>query len=169
MGFVPAAATPLNGWRREPAGAARHGAYSMGEGYEGSCHCGAIGWTYRTALAPSEWPVRSCQCSFCRRHATRCTSDPSGSVEFSVVDGDALRRYRFGLQTAEFLTCRRCGVYIGAYAADPGGGFATLNLNALKTPIDDVPAPTPTCYDSEDRDGRIRRREQRWTPVAKPI
>ena len=83
----------------------------MNEAYEGSCHCGAIGWTYRTAIAPPQWPVRSCQCSFCRRHATRCTSDPAGSVEFSVVDRDALHRYRFGLQTAEFLMCRRCGVY----------------------------------------------------------
>ena len=141
----------------------------MNEAYEGSCHCGAIGWNYRTALAPPQWPVRSCQCSFCRRHASRCTSDPAGSVEFSAVDTDALHRYRFGLQTAEFLMCRRCGVYIGAYADGPGGAFATLNLNALKTPIDGIPATTPTCYDSENRDGRIRRREQRWTPVGKPF
>ena len=90
-------------------------------------------------------------------------------MEFSAVDTDALHRYRFGLQTAEFLMCRRCGVYIGAYADGPGGAFATLNLNALKTPIDGIPGTTPTCYDSEDRDGRIRRREQRWTPVAKPF
>ena len=142
----------------------------MNEAYEGSCHCGAIGWRYHTATVPPRWPVRSCQCSFCRRHATRCTSDPAGSVEFSIVEPDALRRYRFGLRTAEFLTCRRCGVYIGAYAAGPPGhGLATLNLNALKIPVEGVPAPTPTFYDSEDRDGRIRRREQRWTPVAKPL
>ena len=74
-------------------------------------------------------------------------------------------RYRFGLDTAEFLVCRRCGVYIGAYGAGPpGNGFATLNLNALRTPVEGIPATTPTDYDSEDREGRIRRREQRWTP-----
>ena len=141
----------------------------MSETYEGSCHCGAIGWTYRTALEPSRWPVRSCQCSFCRRHATRCTSDPAGSVEFSVADQDALNRYRFGLRTAEFLMCRRCGTYIGAYGPGPSGdGFATLNLNALRTPVEGIPDATPTWYDSEDRDGRVRRREQRWTPVATP-
>ena len=141
----------------------------MSEAYEGSCHCGAIGWTYRTALEPSRWWVRSCQCSFCRRHATRCTTDPAGSAEFSVADPHALHRYRFGLDTAEFLVCRRCGVYIGAYGAGPpGNGFATLNLNALKTPVEGIPATTPTDYDSEDREGRIRRREQRWTPVTKP-
>ena len=106
----------------------------MAEAYEGSCHCGAIGWTYRTELAPWQWQVRSCQCSFCRRHATRCTSDPAGSAEFSIVDAEALHRYRFGLRSAEFLMCRRCGVYIGACADGPGGRFATLNLNALKTP-----------------------------------
>ena len=139
----------------------------MHETYEGSCHCGAIGWAYRTTKPPSQWPVRSCQCSFCRRHATRCTSDPTGSVAFSIADRNALHRYRFGLQTAEFLMCRRCGVYIGAFADGPGGAFATLNLNALKVPVDGVPAPTPTFYDSEGREGRIRRREQRWTPVVK--
>ena len=69
----------------------------MDKAYEGSCHCGAIGWTYRTALEPSRWQVRSCQCSFCRRHATRCTTDPAGTAEFSVADPDALHRYRFGL------------------------------------------------------------------------
>ena len=141
---------------------------NMNQSYEGSCHCEAIGWTYRTSVEPSQWPVRSCQCSFCRRHATRCTSDPAGSVEFSVSDRDALLRYRFGLRTAEFLVCKRCGVYLGAWADGPGGRFATLNLNALKTPVDGLPAATPTFYDSEDRDGRVRRREQRWTPVAKP-
>ena len=140
----------------------------MTETYEGSCHCGAIGWTYRTALPPAQWPVRSCQCSFCRRHATRCTSDPAGTAEFAIVDPDALSRYRFGLHTAEFLVCGRCGAYVGAYGAGPQGGFATLNLNAMTTRADGIPAPAPTYYDSEDRDGRNRRREQRWTPVTRP-
>jgi hypothetical protein len=36
--------------------------------YQGECHCGAIGYTYRTELAPEQWPIRSCQCSFCRMH-----------------------------------------------------------------------------------------------------
>ena len=140
----------------------------MSEAYEGSCHCGAIGWTYRTGTVPSQWPVRSCQCSFCRRHSTRCTSDPDAAVEFSIAEPEALSRYRFGLRTAEFLVCTRCGVYIGAYAPGPNGGFATLNLNALTSPVDGVPATTPIDYDSEDRAGRIGRREKRWTPVAKP-
>jgi len=85
-----------------------------------------------------------------------------------MVDPDALHRYRFGLQTAEFLTCRRCGVYIGAFAAGPPGeGLATLNLNALKVPVPGIPVSTPTYYDSEDREGCIRRREERWTPVTR--
>ena len=141
----------------------------MKKAYEGNCHCGAIGWTYHTGIAPSQWRVRSCQCSFCRRHAARCTSDPAGTVAFSVADHEALHRYRFGLRTAEFLVCRECGVYIGAFAAGPGGGLATLNLNALRTPVEGIQAPAPTDYDAENREGRIRRREQRWTPVVKPI
>ena len=86
-----------------------------------------------------------------------------------MADHEALHRYRFGLRTAEFLVCRECGVYIGAFAAGPGGGLATLNLNALRTPVEGIQAPAPTDYDAENREERIRRREQRWTPVVKPI
>lgn len=50
--------------------------------FEGACHCGAIGYLYRTALDPERWNVRACQCSFCRAHAARTTSDPAGSVQF---------------------------------------------------------------------------------------
>lgn len=137
--------------------------------YEGECHCGAHRWTFQASSAPSQWTVRSCQCSFCRAHGARCTSDPAGSVEFSTTDVAALSRYRFGLKTADFLVCARCGVYVGAMVENSAGSFATLNLNSMKTSVENLPESMPVSYDSEELDTRLARRRSKWTPVRKAI
>ena len=138
----------------------------MSASYEGLCHCGALGFSYTTSLPAQRWSVRACQCSFCRAHAARCTSDPDGSVRFHLAKPEALVRYRFALGTAEFLICGRCGVYLGAALATARGTFATINLNALtRTPPDLRPAE-PVSFDSESREQRVTRRELRWTPVS---
>lgn len=133
--------------------------------YVGSCHCGAIGFTYRTEKEPSAWSVRACQCSFCRAHHALSTSDPAGSIEFTAADRDLLSRYRFGLGTSDFLVCRRCGVYIGASIETPRGRFGIVTVNALR-PIPSVPEATPMDYGAESKQQRIARREQRWSPLT---
>ena len=42
--------------------------------YHGGCHCGALGFEFSTALEPSAWSIRACQCNFCRAHAGVYTS-----------------------------------------------------------------------------------------------
>jgi hypothetical protein len=137
----------------------------MAATYAGKCHCGDVAFSYTTSIAPSQWTVRSCQCSFCRAHGVRATSDPAGSVRFQVADPDSLVRYEFGLRTAQFLICGRCGVYVAAMTSTPRGRFATLNINSLDPAPEDVPAAQPVTYDGEAPAQRIARREQRWTPV----
>lgn len=137
----------------------------MAASYEGQCHCGAIGFEYATGLPPERWSVRACQCSFCRAHGARCTSDPRGSVRFTLSKPETLVRYRFALRTADFLLCRRCGVYLGAVLSSPRGSFATLNLNALLAPRLE-PSCKSVSYDSESPQERVARREARWTPVV---
>ena len=134
--------------------------------HEGRCHCGAIGFSFRTRLAPREWNVRACQCSFCRAHGALSASDPSGAIEFHELQSGALERYRFGLRTADFLLFRRCGVYIGALIETPGGRFGIVNVNALRPLPADLPAPGAMDYGEETSEQRIGRREQRWTPVV---
>lgn len=141
----------------------------MSATYQGNCHCEALQWRFQTEIPPSEWTVRSCQCSFCRAHGARCTSDPSGSIDFSVNDKSALLRYQFGLRTAEFLVCRNCGVYIGALMSEPDGCFTTINLNTMTSVVNDLPAPVAISYDTEDVGKRIERRRLRWTPVNTAI
>ncbi len=134
--------------------------------YEGRCHCGAIGFSYETELAPGSWSVRACQCSFRRAHGARCTSDPRGSVRFRISKPDALVRYSFALRTADFLICRQCGVYIAAILSSARGRFATINLDSLASTPPELPSAEPVSYDSESREERAARRESRWTPVA---
>ena len=134
--------------------------------WHGSCHCGAIGFDYRSAVPPSEWSIRACQCTFCRKHDALSTSEPKAELRFSAGNGDNLKRYRFGLATADFLLCRSCGVYIGAVIETERGRFGIINTHALA----DIPADTADVgaisYDDVDTAGRVARREERWTPVT---
>jgi hypothetical protein len=132
--------------------------------YRGQCHCKAIGYSYRTEVAPERWPVRACQCSFCQAHGARMTSDPSGLVEFHAKDAALLHRYRFGQRTADFLICGACGTYIGAAIETEKGSFAVVNLNVLHPSPAGLSAPQPMSYDGEGIEERTRRREERWTP-----
>jgi hypothetical protein len=132
--------------------------------FTGRCHCGAIRFVYRTALAPRDWSMRACQCSFCRAHGVVSTSDPAGSVEFSTRD-DALQRYRFGQRSADFLICRNCGVYLAAVTESAGRRYAVINVRALEAPPPELPAPATLSFDGEQPEERNARRLQRWTPV----
>jgi hypothetical protein len=133
--------------------------------FEGRCHCGAIGFELRTSRAPGQWAVRACQCSFCRSHGARTTSDPEGSVRFSIPDRSKLNRYRFGSRSADFYVCRDCGVYVAAVITSARGQFATLNVNVLSPPVD-VPVAAAISYDGESPGQKLARREQKWTPVT---
>ncbi|MGH8289164.1 MAG: GFA family protein [Steroidobacteraceae bacterium] len=134
--------------------------------FQGSCHCGALTYVYHTELPPQEWSLRACQCSFCRAHGARTTSDPRGSVAFYVENPGGLRRYRFGHRITEFVICAQCGVYIGAVAEISGGLFAVINTNALHSFSADLKEAEPVNYDAESTEMRTARRRNRWTPCA---
>ena len=133
--------------------------------FRGSCHCGALAFSFETPLPVSQWSVRACQCGFCRAHGAHTTSDPGGRLTFHVGAADALERYRFGLKTADFLICRRCGVYVGAQIATAHGAFGIVNTLAMLPVTEELPAATPVDYGSERASERVERRELRWTPL----
>jgi hypothetical protein len=134
--------------------------------YLARCHCGALTARYRTALAPAAWPVRACQCSFCRSHGALATSDPAGVLEFRSADPTRVQRYRFGGRTAEFLICRECGVYVGVQMDTDQGRLGVLNVLSLRPQLRDLPEPKPMDYGVESAEGRRLRRATRWTPLA---
>ncbi len=134
--------------------------------YSGSCHCGAIGFTYSTRIAPADWSVRACQCSFCLAHDALSTSDPTGELRFSAMVPGNLQRYQFGLKTADFLLCRECGVYIGAIIETGNGSWGIINTHALTDKLADISDDTAVDYDGEITGNRVSRREERWTPAT---
>ena len=130
----------------------------------GGCHCGNLELVFETAQAPAGLTVRACGCSFCRRHGSRTVSDPGGRVEILVHDPAELSRYAFGLGTAEFLVCRRCGVYVGAVMAEADAAWAIVNVNALATPEVFAEAAVPVSYDRESETERRARRQRPLDP-----
>jgi hypothetical protein len=133
--------------------------------HRGSCHCGAVGFEYETALEPSQWSSRACQCSFCTRHGAFYTSDPAGSVRWAHEDASLLTRYRFDHKTADFVFCGRCGGYLGAVTEEDGRTLMVINIRALDPMPSGVPAAQPMSYDGETTGNRNARRSARWTPV----
>jgi hypothetical protein len=138
--------------------------------FAGRCHCGNVELAFETPTPPEELATRACACSFCRRHGVRTVSDPKGRARLLVRDPTQLNRYRFGRKTADFLVCRRCGVYVGAvYADEAAATYAVLNVNAFDTP-GDFPRPAQAVdYGRESEAERRSRRKANWTPVQVSI
>lgn len=133
---------------------------------EGGCHCGNLSFNFKTTAGLDSLELRACQCSFCRVHGARTTSDPKGEVQLRIHDGSKLIRYRFGLKITDFLLCGNCGVFIGAVMDRDGSSLMTLNANAFKPPPPLSHPLAPMDFGSEDVAARITRREAKWTPVA---
>jgi hypothetical protein len=130
--------------------------------YIGSCHCGDLSIEYETSVEPGEWPLRECQCSFCRKHAMLSTSDPKGEVLLLVRNPASLTRYRFATGVTDFLICSRCGVYVGATVKNDG--WIVLNTRTMNCAAELVVRPAePRVYDQQSGDERIERRVQMWS------
>lgn len=132
---------------------------------EGHCHCGNVRCTLHTQQRLEDIVVRICRCEFCLRHRPRHWSDPQGSLEIAVVEAGELISYRFGHGTADFVLCRRCGVYCFAIAELDGRYRAVSNLN-LALERDARPREAYLEALTEDPDERTRRRGANWTPVT---
>jgi hypothetical protein len=133
--------------------------------HEGGCHCGNLRIALNLSMAPADCELRACQCSFCRSHGGRTAADPKGSLVIEVADRSKLNRYRFGLKTADYLVCSVCGVYAAAVCETPSGGRATINVNCLDGRAAFTREPVAADYEGETREGRLRRRGEKWTPV----
>jgi hypothetical protein len=87
-------------------------------------------------------------------------------LEVWAEDSSLVQGYRFGLQTADFLVCRNCGVYVAAICKTPRGDRATINVNVLDDRAAFDPSPRPVDYEGETSDARLARRASRWTPAV---
>ena len=132
--------------------------------FGGGCHCGALSVSFETRQAAAAIERRACQCSFCRAHGALTASDADGALRFDAEAG-ALIRYRFGLKTADFLVCARCGVYVGAVYDEGDDMWGIVNVNALHDRGSFTAPIAAISYDNETTSSRGERRKKRWTPV----
>ncbi|MGI9494343.1 MAG: GFA family protein [Geminicoccaceae bacterium] len=132
--------------------------------YIGGCHCGNIQLTFMSNLDPRQIKVRSCQCSFCRKHGSRTVSDPDGKLIVKVAEEERLQRYMFAHRTAEFLICRCCGVFVAAVTVGPDQQRAVAQLNAI-TEDQYFGHAVTVDFSDETRAERIQRRRDVWMPV----
>ena len=77
-----------------------------------------------------------------------------------------MERYQFGSRTADYLLCRRCGVYVGAICETRTGLRAVLNVNCLDDRAAFTQTPAAPDYDGEATDTRLDRRSTNWMPAA---
>ena len=138
----------------------------MDHSFTGACHCGALHLTFQTPTAPETLPLRACSCSFCRKHGVRTTSDPAGTVSFTIDDPEQLQRYRFGTQTTDTLICRNCGIYLAAITEIDGTLYAVINVNALDGQNAFERPPEAVDYEGESAEQRRARRKVKWTPAT---
>lgn len=134
--------------------------------HAGGCHCGNIHVRLRLTRAPGENPLRACACSFCRAHQTRTVADPEGLFEVSADDWSLVEPYRFGSRTADYLVCRRCGVYVGAVCETAAGWRAVVNVNCLAERAQFIQEPSTPDYGGETNAARLARRAVNWMPAV---
>ncbi len=132
---------------------------------KGHCHCNNVRYELQTAATVESVTLRVCRCDFCLRHRPRYWSDPAGSVAFFFEDPAEMLAYRFGHGTADFVLCRRCGVFCGAIATMDRDTFAVLNMN-LALSRHDTPQDILLEALEENREQRSARRRATWTPVT---
>ncbi|NRO98748.1 type I-B CRISPR-associated protein Cas8b1/Cst1 [Paraburkholderia sp. NMBU_R16] len=77
------------------------------EAFRGSCHCGAVKFEVRTAIAP----VSRCNCSLCRRKGA-AMSKTFAREDLKILSGEQdLTLYQFNTRVAKHYFCRHCGIY----------------------------------------------------------
>ena len=77
------------------------------EVFHGSCHCGAVRFEVRTAIAPA----LRCNCSLCRRKGA-LMSPAFAREDLTILSGEQdLTLYQFNTRVAKHYFCRHCGIY----------------------------------------------------------
>jgi hypothetical protein len=81
----------------------------MTKRYQGSCHCGAIKFSFE-----GDEIVKGlrCNCSICSRKGAVMTPQAIPAANFHIkAEEGMLVLYQFGAKTAKHYFCKRCGIY----------------------------------------------------------
>ncbi len=101
----------------------------MAKSYTGSCHCGAIKFSF-----DSDEITRGvrCNCSICSRKGAMMSpmAMPPEQIKIEAKEG-SLALYQFGLKTAKHYFCKECGIYTFHETARQPGHFR-VNLGCVE-------------------------------------
>ncbi len=101
----------------------------MSKHYDGSCHCGAIRFSYEGEEITGGL---RCTCSICSRKAAMMSPEaiPLDALKVEANDED-IGLYQFGSRVAKHYFCRRCGIYThNEMARKPG--HCRVNLGCIE-------------------------------------
>ncbi len=97
--------------------------------YNGSCHCGAVRFSYRGDEITKG--VR-CNCSICSRKGAMMSAELIPETELHIdADHAALGLYQFGAKTARHYFCKNCGIYTFHETARKAGHYR-VNLACIE-------------------------------------
>jgi hypothetical protein len=106
--------------------------------YQGSCHCGAVHFSFSTDEAIDKG--LRCNCSICARKGAIMSQQVFKPEDLHIQAAeDALGLYQFGAKTAKHFFCKHCGIYpFHETARMPG--FYRVNLGCIDE-LDSVNLP----------------------------
>ena len=96
--------------------------------YQGSCHCGAVKFSYHGEKIDKGL---RCNCSICSRKGAMMTPEmiPEANLQIDADHAD-LGLYQFGKKTAKHFFCRHCGIYPFHETARKAGHYR-VNLGCI--------------------------------------
>lgn len=95
--------------------------------YAGSCHCGAVSFTFESGDIAN---AMSCNCSFCRRAGYLLTFGERDALKVTTKPG-ALGTYLFNKNVIDHHFCTQCGIATHGFGATPNGPMAAVNLRCI--------------------------------------
>jgi len=95
--------------------------------YKGSCHCGAIQYSFEAE--PITKGIR-CNCSFCAKRGVMVSLVPGDKFKIDAQEG-ALNSYQFGKKQTKHYFCAHCGIHTYSEATRWPGQYV-VNLGCVE-------------------------------------
>lgn len=112
------------------------------QSYKGSCHCGAISFSF---IGPEIDEGLKCNCSMCIRKGVPMSAFTIAPEDMKIeAKADALSSYQFGSKVATHYFCNKCGIYTFHETLRKPGHFR-VSLGCVEG-VDSLELPT-TIFD----------------------